>query len=165
MFASLVTQKHRFMKAFNYILLLFITFSLTGCITTKTLQATANVPVGTTVNYSKVVNPAYARDYIGADIITEVEFYSAGKARNEATKVPRGYVVFQVLPLGGTPKNAKFGGGELGDYVFLPKDQSDIIFNLNRGDKIQLRGGTRVQKYYLNGIEIIEFIATSIEKI
>lgn len=165
MFASSVTQKHRFMKTFNYILLLLFVSSLTSCITTKTLKATASVPAGTTVNYSKVVNPAYATDYIGADIITEVEFYNAGKARNQATKIPKDHVVFQVLPIGGTPKDAPFGGGQLGDYVFLPKDQSDIIFNLERGDKIQLRGGTRVQKYHLNGIKIIEFVATSIEKI
>ncbi|GGI58472.1 hypothetical protein [Winogradskyella haliclonae] len=153
------------MRIISRALALFIAISLTSCITTKTIKATSSVPAGTEVAYSKVVNPAYARDYIGADIITEVEFYSAGKARNEATKVPKGHVVFQVIPIGGTPKDAPFGGGQLGDYVFIPKDKSDIIFDLKRGDKIQLRGGTRVQKYIINGIEIIEFVATSIQKL
>jgi len=165
MFVFVKSLKHTIMTIISRTLALFIAISLTSCITTKTIKATSSVPAGTEVSYAKVVNPAYARDYIGADIITEVEFYSAGKARNEATKIPKGHVVFQVIPIGGSPKNAKFGGGQLGDYVFIPKEQSDIIFDLKRGDKIQLRGGTRVQKYYLNGIEIIEFVATSIKKI
>lgn len=143
----------------------FLPLFLTSCITTRTLQAKSEIPAGTEVQYAKVVNPAYAQDYIGADIITDVEFYSAGKANNMATKIPKNHIVFQVLPIGGTAKNAPFGGGQLGDYVFLPKSQSDLIFDLKRGDKIQLRGGTRVQKYYINGIEVIEFIATSVTKL
>ena len=153
------------MRIISRALALFFAMSLTSCITTKTIKATSSVLAGTEVAYAKVVNPAYARDYIGADIITEVEFYSAGKARNEATKIPKGHVVFQVIPIGGSPKDAPFGGGQLGDYVFIPKDKSDIIFDLKRGDKIRLRGGTRVQKYIINGIEIIEFVATSIQKL
>ncbi|GGG25295.1 hypothetical protein GCM10011344_27460 [Dokdonia pacifica] len=129
------------------------------------MNATATIPAGTEVNYSKVINPAYAKDYIDADIITQVEFYSAGKANNDLTKVPKGNVVFQVIPVGGSAKNAPFGGGQVGDYVFLPKEQSDLIFDLQRGDKIQLRGGTRVKKYYINGAEIIVFIASSVTKL
>jgi len=145
--------------------LLVILLSLTSCISSRKLQATATIPSGTEVQYSKVINPAYARDYIGADIVTEAEFYSAGKANNVATKVPKGHVVFQVIPIGGSAKNAPFGGGQVGNYTFIPKSQSDIIFDLKPGDKIQLRGGTRVQKYFINGIEVIEFIAISVTKL
>lgn len=153
------------MKIYRVLLISITALVLTSCISTKTLKATSTVPAGTEVSYSRVVNPAYATDYLDANVITEVEFYSAGKANNVATKIPKGYVVFQIIPIGGSPENAPFGGGLIGDYAFLPKGQSDIIFDLKKGDKIRMTGGTRVQKYYLNGIEIIEFIASSVEKI
>ncbi|WP_299207415.1 hypothetical protein [uncultured Dokdonia sp.] len=129
------------------------------------MKSTSTVPAGTEVSYAKVINPAYAKDYIGADIITEVQFYTPGASNAWQTKIPKNHIVFQVIPIGGSAKDAPFGGGALGDYVFVPKSQGDLIFNLQQGDRIQLRGGTRIRKAYIGGVELIEFIATSVTKL
>jgi len=82
------------------------------------------------------------------------------------TKVPKNHIVFQVIPVDGSAKSSPLGGGQLGDYVFIPKDKGEIVFDLKSGDKIKLRGGTRVRKGIIAGnVEIVEFIATSITKI
>jgi hypothetical protein len=132
----------------------------------RTLSSSkSTVTSGTEVSYGKVMNPAFAREYIGADIITEVEFYANGASNTWQTKVPKKHIVFQVVQIDGTPKNSGFGGGALGDYVFVPKSQGDLIFDLQKGDKIQLRGGTRIRKSLIGNVEIVEFVATSVSKL
>lgn len=112
-----------------------------------------------------MMNPAYAEDYIGADVITQVEFYSPKPSNNWQTKIPKDHIVFQVIPIEGQAKESPFGG-RMGDYVFIPKLVGDIVFELEPGDRIELRGGTRVRKgIVVGGLAIVEFMATSVRKL
>jgi len=153
------------MKKHLTIIILSIGFLLTSCSGMKTVKGSSTVASGTEVSFEKLMNSAFARDYIDADIITEVQFHAPNKSKYWQTKIPKGHIVFQVLPIGGSPRQSPLGG-ETGDYVFIPKSKGDIVFELTAGDKIELRGGTRVRKGVLVGnVEFVEFLATSIKKL
>ncbi len=132
----------------------------------KTLKGVSSVPKGTRVDYEKVINSAFARDYIGADIITQVEFYAMGKPNGFQVKVPKDHIIFQVVPIGReVTKKGPFGGVEMGEFVFVPKEQEELIFKLKRGDRIEMRGGTRVREAWVGSVEFIEFMATSVRRL
>lgn len=154
------------MKVLKSSLTLIIVASLLSCSGMKTVKSTTQIPPGIKVDYEKLTNPAYAQDYIGADVITEVEFYAAKLSNSWQTKIPKDHIVFQVIPVGGQAKDSPFGGGSLGDYVFIPKSKGDIVFELKPGDRIELRGGTRVRKSIIvNNVSVVEFVATDMRKL
>ena len=150
----------------HFILSLLLSVFLLGCSGMRTVKGNSTIPSGTRVSYERMMNPAFAEDYIGADVITEVQFYAPNPSNSWQSKVPKGHIVFQVIPLNGEAENSPFGGSKLGDYVYIPKSVGDIVFDLKQGDKIELRGGTRVRKaIIIGGVAIIEFVATSMRKL
>jgi|APSaa5957512622_1039677.scaffolds.fasta_scaffold75601_2 hypothetical protein len=131
----------------NIILCLFVLSCIvaSGCVST---YSTVKNPVGyqstqsgTTVPFSKVMNPSFARSYIKSDIITEVEFLSSSFQgfSFEEGDVPDGYFPFQVTIPGGNLSSTQ------GDIVFAPKSLFKTILPLKPGDLITLRGGTLVR--------------------
>lgn len=149
----------------KYFSLIILTVLLTSCSGFRTVGNTSTVPAGTEVDFNKLMNPSFAEDYSGADIITFAEFYAPNPSNMLQTKVPKDHIVFQVVPIGQEATNSPMGGDKIGNYVFIPKSFADIIFDFKKGDKVELRGGTRIRKSIIPGLaKIVEFKATSIKK-
>lgn len=149
----------------KFIIITIISLALSSCFSPRALTNVADESLaGTEVEFKKMMNLAFAKEYIDADVITNVEFYDANPNRMEYLKIPKGHLAFQVLPLNGTPKANALGGGEGGYHVFIPKDLGAIVFDLKKGDKIKLRGGTYVTKFGGFGTtqETVNFKASSI---
>lgn len=146
---------------------------LSACTTTKEVKATnVKVPPGTEVSFAKVTNPSFAEQYIGADVITECIFYASTISSNYITnsKIPNGHFAFQVTGLDGNLDTNELSGESTGIIVYAPLQYSDMVFGLNRGDTLQLRGGTVVTKISLGSLygvnnRYIHFKTTSIEKL
>ena len=154
------------MKKSSIVLTVTALVLFTNCSGYRTVSAPSSaVPSGTKVSFEKMMNSAFARDYIGADIVTEAQFYAPNLPKAWTTKVPKGYIAFQVLPVGGEAKSSGFGTVQ-GDIVFIPKSEGDLIFDLKPGDKIELRGGARMRKGIIaRSVEIVEFVASSVKKL
>jgi hypothetical protein len=137
---------------------------LASCFTPRAISNEVDKSLaGTEVEFKKIMNQAFAKDYIDADIITYVEFYDANPNKMEYLKIPKGYLAFQVIPLKGAAKQNAFGGGEGGYHVFIPKDLGAKVFDFKKGDILKLRGGAYVTKFGGLGStqETVNFKATS----
>lgn len=145
--------------------LCIVSIVLTSCIAHRAVKAEVDPSLaGAEVEFQRLMNKALAEKYIDADIITHVEFYSASVNEMQHFKMPKGYMGFQVLPVGGsTTKNAF--GGESGYNVIVSKEIGQAIFYFKKGDTLKLRGGTYINKYGALGVNTISVIfkATSIE--
>ncbi len=120
-----------------------------------------NIPAGTEVPFSKAMNEGYAEEYIGADIVTMAEFLAPGKGAYHID-VPKNHIVFQAVSPGGKGQSNPFSGQAMGEFVLIHKDAGDLVFELERGDLIELRGGTEVKKGH--GLFFATFRATSIQR-
>ena len=97
-------------------------------------------PPGTTVPFTKAVNPSFIKDFKGCDIVVEATFLKMG--------TPQGFrlggydtkknTTFQVLEPEGVPQSAF--GQSVGTFAGTPKANSDILFKLKQGDSLLLRG-------------------------
>ena len=144
--------------------LLFATLLLFGCFTPRAIKGNASSSLtGKTVDFKKMMNPSFAEDYIDADVITSAEFYDPNPSKYDHLKMPKGHLAFQVLPIGGKPNTSVLGGAETGYHVFIPKSEADGIFDIEKGTRIELRGGTHVTKTGGLGIshKTVNFKATS----
>lgn len=98
-------------------------------------------PAGSKVPFAKVMNPAFAKDYAGCNIVMRAKFGASGADANavsitsKATK--EGKVVFRLLGPGA--KSVDKGAFN----VLIGKAQSDIVFELEEGTSIDVTGGTR----------------------
>jgi hypothetical protein len=94
-------------------------------------------PPGTEVPFAKVINPAFASDYVGCDITVRVQFFSstANPFHWDLVKGTSGKVPFQVVVPGQLPTSP-----QVEPHVFLPKDKADVIFSMKVGDLILIRG-------------------------
>ena len=117
------------------------------------------------------MNPTLAEGYIGADIVTEAEFFAPNASQQWQVNVPNGYMVMQVVVPGVAPQANPLSGASVGDYVFVPTSYADTVFALRRGDHVELRGGTVVTKQSalvsLSGarITLVQFKAKSVTKV
>lgn len=145
---------------------------LTSCSGYSTVQAprTSTVPPGTSVPFARVINPGFAEQYVGADVITEVQFFAPTPSQQWQVPIPRDHMVFQVVAPGGQPGSNPLSREPLGEYVVAPKSFADLIFSLRPGDILELRGGTIVRKtsgiVRLSGADVtlVVFQATSVRK-
>jgi hypothetical protein len=98
-------------------------------------------PPGTEVPFAKVINEAFASDYVGCDITVKVEFLtsSASPYHWDYVKGTSGKVPFQVVVPGEQPSSGPLGPAPQ-PHVFLSKDRADVIFSMKKGDLIILRG-------------------------
>lgn len=100
---------------------------------------------GAFVPFAKLMNPQYARNYIGASIKTNVVFYNSS-ATNVPHRVPKNHFVFQVLVPGQGPGTQAFTGAPTGYLVIAPDSFSNLIFSLSQGEHLELTGGTKIFK-------------------
>jgi len=97
-------------------------------------------PPGTEVPFAKVMNEAFADDYVGCDITAKVEFVAAGGSPNNVflgMKGLEGKTPFRVVVPGEQPGGGAF---DVPPHVFLPKEKSDVIFSFKKGDLLIIRG-------------------------
>lgn len=122
-------------------------------------QANKSCPVpGTLVPFAKVINDAFARDYVGCDITAEVQFVAAGGTPNYywgRVKGTDGKAPFRVVVPGDQQGAGPF---DIPAHVFLPKDKADVIFNFKKGDLLIIRGAPSVGP---PGIPVV-FIASEV---
>lgn len=122
-------------------------------------MANAQCPeVGTPVPTSKIMNASAAKDYTDCDIIIEASFLLPSVPNyNHPGKFKKG-IVFQASPIG--QEDSYTGGmGQWGLFVVVPKEDSDAIYKLSKGDKLKIRGNTYVR------YGIVYFVASSFEVI
>lgn len=116
-------------------------------------------PPGTEVPFAKVMNEAFAGDYVGCDITAKVEFVAAGGTPNYqwgSLKGLEGKAPFRVVVPGQQPGGGPF---DIPPHVFLSKDKSDAIFSFKKGDLLIVRGAPLVGAKPLRQIV---FLATEV---
>lgn len=145
------------------IFVISIIFLLSGCFGFKEVGKSENCPPsGTEVQFEKVMNPAFAEDYVGCDIITKAQFYASGQGNYVLTTTSDDYVVNRFLPINSSGEKNAFSGETNSYFVAVPKDQSNLFFELKQGDLLELRGGTHVSSSSLaSGIKEVVFFVTS----
>ena len=125
------------------------------------LSAAASCPpAGTEVPFAKVMNEAFAADYVRCDITTKAEFVAAGGTPNYLWLSLKGKiedkVPFRVAVPGQQPSGGQF---DIPPHVFIAKDKSAAVFNFKKGDLLIIRGGTLVG---LKPSRQIVFVATDV---
>jgi hypothetical protein len=118
---------------------------------------------GTAVPIAKAMNPSFLKDFKGCDIAVEARFMKVGTP----TGFRIGYdtkrnTTFQVLEPNGSPQSAF--GESIGLFAAVPKDASDVLFQLKPGDLIVLRGSPIAlsSKFRLGSAGAALFVATSV---
>jgi hypothetical protein len=129
-------------------------------------------PAGTEVPFAKLMNPAFAADYAGCDVISKVEFLAAGQQEGYMwgaipAKSIEGKVPFRVVAPGQAAEGSAAPFGSVPPHVFVEKAKSDIVFSLQKGDARILRGapvtgsmGTTLNQKFTQ----VVFVATEVRK-
>jgi hypothetical protein len=118
-------------------------------------------PPGTEVPFAKVMNEAFAPDYVGCDITAKVEFVAPGGTPNylwTSLKGLDGKAPFRVVAPGQQPGGGPF---DIPPHVFIAKDKSDVIFSFKKGDLLVVRGATLVG---VKPVRQIAFLATEVHE-
>lgn len=163
-------------KLLPAVLLIGITVSISY--TTVTQGVMSLTPPETTVSkeipqqeakivpFAKIMEPAFAEDYVDTDITTEVQFIATGKGAwvsgtiNKYEK--KKYIVFRALPPGYTGEKNPLSGEIMANFILIPKDKSDFVFSARTGDILVIRGRPLIEKSF--GDTWIYFIASSATK-
>ncbi len=133
----------------------------------KTAQNSATASF---VPFIKVMNEAFAKDYVGKPIKTEVRFVAAGQTQNWVFgAIPanemKGKMAFRVFDEATNSSEAT--PGSVIPHIFTDKKNADFLFGLKKGESLILTGSPVVGSQSLgNGgsyTQII-FVADSIEK-
>jgi hypothetical protein len=140
-----------------------ITIFLISAIWATTINST-DCPEPKEVPFQKLMNPTFAKDYQLCPIPTKAEFFSADrpKAWTYPPKV-KNQVVFQCVAQGDQGKAMPLSGEVTGEFIVLPKDKSDLVFELKKGDKVKITGVTWVEKGGF-GVQIVYLLANTIER-
>ncbi len=145
-------------------LLLGLAVVLTACATTtggaSSTPASSCPPSGTEVSFAKIMNPGFAEDYVGCSVTTKAAFVATGAGAWTFPFSTDDKVIIRVLPPGVAGSKNPLSGEVQANYVALPKEGSDAVFNLKPGDLVELTGGTYVKDY--GNFKNITFMATSI---
>jgi hypothetical protein len=106
------------------------------------------------------MNEAFAKDYVGCDIIAKVEFVATGGTAGyswERVEGTEGKAPFRVVVPGQTPGS---GPLDVPPHVFIAKDKADVIFSFKKGDTLIVRGAPSVTAAPIE----IAFIATEVRR-
>ena len=118
------------------------------------------------VLFAKVMEPAFAEDYINIDITTEVQFVATGKGSMCShiinNYVEKKYIVFRAIPPGQSGEKNPLSGEVMAQYIMIPKDKSDSIFSAKTGDILTVFGRPTIEK--TGDSKDVIFIATSAYK-
>ena len=121
-----------------------IVFLITlSCLTAY--SQTGTCPDSSTITkFTKLMDIQFAKEYEGCTLKTEAIFLGTG---NGGYKIPSRYkklVIFRAYPEGQKPENNALTGQPVGNFCFIDKSKSDLIFNLKSGDKILLKGKVEI---------------------
>ena len=156
-------RENKIYKAVIFFCLGLLTIFIAGCFSGSVSRKTSCPEPGTSVQFAKVMNEGFARNYIGCYISTEVQFVATGKgAWVSGALDKKGYVVFRALPPGQKGSKNPLSGDIQANFVMIPQEKSDVLFSLNVGDILELTGGTSVKKW--SGFTEVVFWATSAQK-
>jgi hypothetical protein len=130
--------------------------------TTKTHGITSLTPPEVTVSkeipqretkivpFAKVMEPAFAEDYVDTDITTEVQFVATGKGAwysdiiNKYEK--KKYITFRALPPGHVGEKNQLSGEVMSNFILIPKDKTDSVFSAKTGDVLVIKGRLVLEK-------------------
>ena len=117
------------------------------------------------VPFAKVMEPAFAEDYVDTDITTEVQFVATGKGCNSSKTINKyekmKYITFRALPPGQLGEKNPLSGEIEAQLILIPKDKTDSIFSAKAGDILVVKGRPVVEKYgYSLEYTSVVFVAT-----
>ncbi len=142
--------------------ILLIGIAVSVSYTTETQGVVSMTPPETTVSkeipqqeakivpFAKVMEPAFAEDYLNTDITTEVQFIATGKGGaysgtiNKYEKMK--YITFRALPPGQLGEKNPLSGEVMAQFILIPKDKSDSIFSAKTGDMLTVFGRPTIEK-------------------
>lgn len=153
---------------------------LAGCVTQAPLAQTAprpqivtsraSVPPGTEVPFAKVMDAAFARQYVKSDIVTTAVFVATGMGNYVLPNYSAdGKVMIRCQSTANSGQRNPLSGELECHFVALPKGLADSVFTLTPGSMVELRGGTWVANMGgllakgMAGMTIVVFEATSID--
>jgi hypothetical protein len=115
--------------------------------------------------FKKVMNVSFAEDYLECPTIIHAQLFSSDRPKSWAFPSNlNDFVIFQCIGVGEDPKAMPLSGELTGEFIAIPKNKSDLIFELNRGDKVKITGVTWIYKIDGSNFQTVYFMATSIEK-
>lgn len=115
-------------------------------------------------NYRKVLSSAFSEDFEDCPVVIEAEYLKDGYMKNWLKpKELENMFFFQCVKINGNTKKAELTNEEIGEFFVIEKDKADIIFDLQKGDKLYLTGVTHTQIYYGKKLSLF-FVVSKIEK-
>lgn len=121
---------------------------------------------GTFVEFARLSSPGTSDDFSGCDVTTTVEFVASGAGSYVVQSVPSDAVIFRALPPGAHGERNPLSGEIQSNFIAIEKAKADLVFRLGAGERLTLRGGTRISKMLLGGsYQQVLFVATAIERV
>lgn len=116
-------------------------------------------------NYKKVMNPVFSENYRNCPVKIKAEFLREGYIRGyRKPKKLKKKVFFQCVADNGIPQETMLPGLTSGNFFVIEKEKSDVIFELKKGDKLEIVGTTFTQNYFGKKLNTF-FIVSKINKI
>ena len=103
-----------------------------------------------TAPFAKVMEPAFAEDYLNSNIMTDVQFVATGKGAWHSDTInsyeKKKYITFRALPPGQFAEKNPLSGEVVAQYIMIPKDKGDSIFSAKTGDILTVIGRPMIEK-------------------
>lgn len=154
---------------------LLIGIAISISYTTETQGITSLTPPETTVSkevprqetkivpFAKVMEPAFAEDYVDTDITTEVQFVATGKGSGYSKTINKyekmKYITFRARPPGQLGEKNPLSDEIEAQLIGIPKDKTDSVFSAKAGDILVIKGRPVIEK--LGEYTFVIFIASS----
>ena len=112
-------------------------------------------------NFRKIMTPQFAEGLADCKLTTRVEFLGMGNAGMRIPNKLKKKVIFRCISPGEEPSKNQLSGQEVGYFCYADKSNSDVLFDLQKGDIIVLTGTVWVNNWmgYKNGNFICQKIA------
>jgi len=139
--------------------------------------ASSSTPAATTtsstqgveeVSYTQVLNEAFAEDYQNKSVVIEAEYLQSGFWKGYL--IPKfikkaKYYVFQCVQPGAEPSVNAMNKSANGEVFLIDKSLASGVINLKQGEKVKMRGHTKVVKRLSNAGQMeVYFIVEEVIK-
>jgi len=119
-----------------------------------------NCPDPIKEKYLKVTSLEFAKEFENCPVTIEAEFLSTGYLSGyRKPRKLRKMFYFQCVKVGEEGKKQGFNNVISGQFFVIEKDKADLVFNLKKGDKLELTGTSFTQNYF--GTKIAVFFKVS----
>jgi hypothetical protein len=154
------------MRHISFIVFAFATFLFFSCSGFQEASKSDKCPpAGSEILFAKLMNPGFADDYVGCDVVTTAQFFASGAGENVLKMSLEDKVVFRCLPPGATGEKNPLSGETDANFVVVPKASSNLVFELKPGDLVKLRGGNNVHSITIGGsYKQVVFVSISIDR-